>query len=82
MVFVKIYFQYTTNIDNPYATTNLCIVACGGKPSDVIFVLDSSSSILYIDFQKEINFTREVVQMFDIGPNKTQVGVISYRYVH
>lgn len=72
LVLISITFQDSTK------GQNLKTEACGGKPSDVIFVLDSSSSIQYRDFQKEINFTREVVQMFDIGPNKTQVGVISY----
>lgn len=71
-MFISITFQDSTQ------GQNLKTEACGGKPSDVIFVLDSSSSIQYRDFQKEVNFTREVVQMFDIGPNKTQVGVISY----
>lgn len=51
---------------------------CGGKPADIVFVLDSSSSIPFKDFLKELNFTKNVVDLFDIGEDKTRVGLISF----
>lgn len=51
---------------------------CGGKPADVYVVLDSSSSIWEPDFLKELNFTKQLVDIFDISPDHTRVGVIEY----
>ncbi|KAK6180506.1 hypothetical protein SNE40_012649 [Patella caerulea] len=51
---------------------------CGGKPTDVLFLLDSSSSIWAPDFQKQLEFVRQVVDKFDLGTNKTRVGVITF----
>ncbi|OWF52291.1 Collagen alpha-1(XII) chain [Mizuhopecten yessoensis] len=55
---------------------------CGGKPADVYFLLDSSSSIRKSDNQKQIEFVKDVVAMFDIGENKTRIGIstFSHRY--
>lgn len=54
------------------------IQACGGKAADIMFVLDTSGSIRYEDFKKEINFTRDVVSIFDVSSNRTRVGVINF----
>ncbi|XP_041349211.1 cartilage matrix protein-like isoform X2 [Gigantopelta aegis] len=51
---------------------------CGGKPADVVFLLDSSSSIEFSDFHKQIRFTQEVVGLFDIGSDRTRVGVVLF----
>lgn len=56
------------------------LLDCGGKTADIMFLLDSSSSILYKDFIKELNFTKNVVKLFDIGEDKTRVGLISFRF--
>ncbi|ESO97266.1 hypothetical protein LOTGIDRAFT_69761, partial [Lottia gigantea] len=49
-----------------------------GKDSDVIFVLDESSSIDNRDFKKQLKFVQDVIKMFDIGPKKTQIGVVTF----
>lgn len=54
-------------------------VGCGNKPADVEFVLDSSGSILFKDFRKQLQFTENLVDLFDIGSNKTRVGMVSFR---
>ncbi|KAL5019862.1 hypothetical protein ScPMuIL_002754 [Solemya velum] len=54
--------------------------ACGGKPADVFFLLDSSSSIELPDFDKPKNFVKNVVNLFDIGAKKTRVGVSTFSY--
>lgn len=57
------------------------VVECGGKPADIMFALDSSASIPFKDFQKEINFTQNLIKIFDIGSDKTRVGLVTFRYV-
>lgn len=54
------------------------ITGCGNKPADVEFVLDSSGSILFKDFRKQLQFTENLVDLFDIGSNKTRVGMVSF----
>lgn len=51
---------------------------CGGKPADVIFVLDTSSSIWIDDFLVQQDFVSDVVDIFDIGPWKIQVGLVTF----
>ncbi|ESP01322.1 hypothetical protein LOTGIDRAFT_67597, partial [Lottia gigantea] len=48
---------------------------------DVVFVIDSSSSIWEYDFKTHVlPFVRDVTSMFDVGPNPTQsrVGVVTF----
>lgn len=54
------------------------ITGCGNKPADVEFVLDSSGSIMFKDFRKQLQFTKNLVDLFDIGSNKTRVGMVSF----
>ncbi|XP_067667262.1 cartilage matrix protein-like [Haliotis asinina] len=51
---------------------------CGGKPAELFFLLDTSSSIWEPDFKTQLDFVSEVVDLFDIGPNKTRVGVATF----
>lgn len=51
---------------------------CGNKPADIIVLLDSSNSIWGPNFQTQINFVKKVTSMFDIGANRTRVGVLTY----
>nr|KAG5708598.1 hypothetical protein BaRGS_033019 [Batillaria attramentaria] len=54
-------------------------VACINRPADVYFVLDSSSSIWSVHFKQDVlGFVRDVVDIFDIGVDKTRVGVITF----
>lgn len=53
---------------------------CGDKPAEIFFLLDSSSSIWSPDFKKQLRFVTDVVDVFDIGPNRTRVGVSSFSY--
>lgn len=52
--------------------------SCDEKPADVLFLLDSSSSIHRNDFKKQLNFVKTIVSAFDIGPEKTTVGVSTF----
>ncbi|XP_071109908.1 cartilage matrix protein-like [Haliotis cracherodii] len=54
---------------------------CSGKAADVVFVIDTSTSIWPLDFNQYVRpFVRDVVRMFDIGaaPSQTRVGVVTY----
>ncbi|XP_067664921.1 cartilage matrix protein-like [Haliotis asinina] len=55
--------------------------ACGGKPADVYFILDSSGSIERDDFSDTmLDFVRSVSGLFDIGSgdSQTRVGIITF----
>lgn len=51
---------------------------CGNKPADVVFLLDVSNSIWGPDFQKQLNFVNDVIDMFEVGENVTRVGIASF----
>ncbi|XP_033751134.1 collagen alpha-4(VI) chain-like [Pecten maximus] len=53
---------------------------CGGKPADLYFLLDSSSSIRKSDNRKQLDFVKDVVTMIDIGENKTRIGVSTFSH--
>ena len=54
--------------------------ACHLIQADIIFLLDDSGSVGHQDFKKEIAFVEQFVQEFEIGPQYTQIGVITYDY--
>ncbi|OWF39486.1 uncharacterized protein LOC110464955 isoform X2 [Mizuhopecten yessoensis] len=49
-----------------------------GTTAEVVFVLDSSSSIGTCGFRFLTTFVKDVVSSFDIGPERVRVGVIPY----
>lgn len=51
---------------------------CPNRGIDLVFVLDSSGSVGEVNFDLERNLVANVVGRFEIGPNATQVAVISY----
>lgn len=54
---------------------------CTGKKADIFFLVDSSFSINQNNFQKEMEFVHSIIEMLDIGPNKTRIGVMSFSEV-
>lgn len=48
---------------------------CFGRAADIIFVLDSSTSIWIEDFKRQLRFVRNLVNTFDIGTGRSQVRV-------
>ncbi len=50
--------------------------SCGGKPADIIFLIDSSTSIWGPHFRKQIKFVRNVVEEFDV--RNTRIGVLTF----
>lgn len=48
---------------------------CGGKPADVYFLVDTSTSIWGIDFLKQLDFIANVIEIFDVNPDRTRIGM-------
>lgn len=46
--------------------------------ADVVFMVDSSTSVGSEDFQKTQNFLKNVITNMDVGHDKVQVGVMQY----
>ena len=51
---------------------------CNGKPAELYFLLDSSSSIWSVDFTTMKTFVNEVINIFDVSPTHTRVGAGSF----
>uniref|UniRef100_A0AC35TFU5 EGF-like domain-containing protein n=1 Tax=Rhabditophanes sp. KR3021 TaxID=114890 RepID=A0AC35TFU5_9BILA len=52
---------------------------CPKQKTDLVFLIDGSGSIGSRVFQSEVlRFVAEFVDLFDIGPDKTRVGLIQY----
>ena len=50
---------------------------CSQK-SDILFIVDSSGSIGRTNFKRELLFVKEVASTFKMGPDQSQIAVISY----
>ncbi|KAL3856153.1 hypothetical protein ACJMK2_010941 [Sinanodonta woodiana] len=51
---------------------------CGSNPAEIFFALDSSGSISLFNFQKELEFAKDVTSMFEIADDKTRVGLVTF----
>lgn len=43
-----------------------------------MFLIDGSGSVQSYGFQQTLTFLKDFVQMFDVGPNKTQFALIVF----
>lgn len=48
------------------------------KMADIIFLLDSSSGILFNDYQKLLRFAANLTQHFKIGPNDVRFAALTF----
>lgn len=56
---------------------------CFERIADIVFVLDSSTSIRTSEFEKQKHFVKNVVDNFEIGANNIQIGVVVHSsHVH
>uniref|UniRef100_UPI00398ED833 matrilin-4-like n=1 Tax=Pristiophorus japonicus TaxID=55135 RepID=UPI00398ED833 len=51
---------------------------CVGKALDLVFLIDSSRSILPADFERVKEFLNNILRFLDIGLDKTRVGLVLY----
>ncbi|XP_058869021.1 collagen alpha-6(VI) chain-like [Acipenser ruthenus] len=54
--------------------------ACKKVKADIIFLIDSSGSIVEEDFKRMKQFVENIVKKSDIGVDKVQVGAIQFSY--
>nr|XP_020462612.1 cartilage matrix protein [Monopterus albus] len=51
---------------------------CQARPTDLVFIIDSSRSVRPSEFEQVKVFLAKVIEGLDVGPNTTRVGVINY----
>ncbi|XP_068934416.1 cartilage matrix protein [Petaurus breviceps papuanus] len=51
---------------------------CRTRPTDLVFIIDSSRSVRPREFEKVKVFLSQVIESLDVGPNTTRVGVVNY----
>lgn len=54
------------------------IKKCNASNAELIFVLDESGSVGSSNFLKSKNFVKDVIAHFEIGPQATQVGIVTF----
>lgn len=57
------------------SATEEIIKGCENNPADIYFLLDCSSSVWIVDFDKQLEFVASLVKRLDIRPNTTRVGL-------
>lgn len=51
---------------------------CPGKPADIVFVIDESSSIWPVHFGRLRQFIVNLTDSFDVGLETTRIAAVSY----
>ncbi|XP_064203249.1 cartilage matrix protein [Anguilla rostrata] len=51
---------------------------CKTRPTDLVFIVDSSRSVRPSEFEQVKVFLAKVIEGLNVGPNATRVGVINY----
>uniref|UniRef100_A0A8D2Q5T5 VWFA domain-containing protein n=1 Tax=Varanus komodoensis TaxID=61221 RepID=A0A8D2Q5T5_VARKO len=60
------------------AARHASLAGCKNVHYDLVFILDASSSVGKEDFEKVRQWVANLVDTFEIGPDKTRVGVVRY----
>ncbi|XP_069138670.1 cartilage matrix protein-like [Argopecten irradians] len=69
----------------PFTTTEepLDVVKfCHGKPADIFFLLDSSSSIWIVHYRQQLKFLQDIVATFPISQTRTRIGVGIFSHLY
>jgi len=59
-------------------TKDPALEKCGQSPSDVIFVMDASSSEGRTNFMKQVYFAGNITRSLEIGPTNVQIGMMTF----
>nr|XP_040043961.1 cartilage matrix protein isoform X1 [Gasterosteus aculeatus aculeatus] len=51
---------------------------CKTRPTDIVFIVDSSRSVRPSEFEQVKVFLAKVIEGLNVGPNATRVGVVNY----
>lgn len=71
------FVKHTINFGMQYKTNDFILKGCLHN-ADVVFMVDSSTSVGSENFQKTQNALKNIITNMDIGHNKVQVGVMQY----
>ena len=65
---------------NNVFSVSSCVAAglCKTRPTDIVFIIDSSRSVRPSEFEQVKVFLAKVIEGLDVGPNATRVGVVNY----
>ncbi|XP_060073209.1 cartilage matrix protein-like [Ylistrum balloti] len=55
---------------------------CHGKPADIFFLLDSSSSIWIVHYREQLKFLHDIVSSFPISMTGTRIGVGIFSHLY
>ena len=53
-------------------------IDCQNKRADIFFLVDASYSIEKDEFGKEMEFVHDIIDVLDIGENKTRIGLLTF----
>jgi len=56
----------------------ICSHKCASKPTDLMFLLDSSSSEGDANFHKQVAFVSNVADSLEVAPDKIQIGLATF----
>uniref|UniRef100_A0A3B3ZR90 VWFA domain-containing protein n=1 Tax=Periophthalmus magnuspinnatus TaxID=409849 RepID=A0A3B3ZR90_9GOBI len=70
-IFIFLYFMWLGHFT---FTAGLCKT----RPTDLVFIIDSSRSVRPSEFEQVKVFLAKVIEGLDVGPNATRVGVVNY----
>lgn len=63
----------------PQGDAGLSGLVCDSKPADIYFLLDASTSVWVVHFQKRVlPFVRNLVSEFQISPLHTRIGLVTF----
>lgn len=73
------YIDVSSNANLPPGRVCVVQTSCPKQKTDLVFLIDGSGSIGSFVFKHEIlRFVREFIELFEIGQDKTRVGLIQY----
>ncbi|XP_029635149.1 collagen alpha-1(XII) chain-like isoform X1 [Octopus sinensis] len=70
-----LYFSVICLLSLQTVVQSLPAKQCVGKAANIMFVLDSSSSIWIVDYKKQLKYVQRLVDNFNVGVGKSQVSV-------
>ncbi|RXN00332.1 Collagen alpha-4(VI) chain [Acipenser ruthenus] len=74
----NIHNMIKTETENPFKRVGPPPAACKKVEADIIFLIDSSGSIVEEDFKKMKRFVENIVKKTDIGVDKVRIGAIQF----
>lgn len=54
------------------------LTVCPGKPADIAFIIDESSSIWPVHFERLRDFIANLTDSFDVGPEQTRIAAVTF----